>query len=147
MSLKTRPYQNVKGDLLWHLLWFVIPFQKTQDKGATPSRPRTTCQNSSTCCILAQPDSPSSWTDCERVRMFLTTLLMSLVGRTFCHLDGNISKSSGKWHAWTKQADVAWSCWLFWSPRRVFQAAASHYSTSEILWFLYELMLAVLQGS
>lgn len=36
---------------------------------------------------------------------------------------------------------------VFLSPRRVFQAAASHYSTSEILWFLYELMLAVLQGS
>lgn len=75
-------------------------FQKTQDKEATRSLPRTTCQNSSTCCIPAQPDSPSSWTDCEKVRMFLTTLLMSLVGHTFCHCDGNIGKSSGKWHAW-----------------------------------------------
>lgn len=32
-------------------------------------------------------------------------------------------------------------------PRRAFHAAASHYYTSENLWFLYELMLAVLQGS
>lgn len=39
------------------------------------SPPRTACRNSSTCCIPAQPDSPSSWTDWEKVRMFLTTLL------------------------------------------------------------------------
>lgn len=89
------------------------PLQKTQDKGATRSLPRTICRNSSTCCIPARPDSPSSWTDCEKVRMFLTTLLMSLVGHTFCHFDGNIGKSSGKWHASSQPTDVGSSCSFF----------------------------------
>lgn len=108
-TFTTRLYQNVKGDVLWLYIMVFCPLQKTQDKGATPSLPRTTCRNSSTCCIPAQPDSPSSWTDCEKVSMFLTTLL-SLVGHTFCHFDGHISQSSGQWHAWTKPADDGWSC-------------------------------------
>lgn len=97
----------------WRAVTYIMvfcPLQKTQDKGATPSLPRTTCRNSSTCCIPAQPDSPSSWTDCEKVRMLLTTLSRSLVGHTFCHFDGHISQSSGQWHAWTKPAYDGWSC-------------------------------------
>lgn len=117
--------------------------QKTQDNGAMRSLPRTACRNSSTCCIPAQPDSPSSWTDWEKVRMFLPTLLDtgSVTWMETCR--------QHKLRKMTCLFQTHW-CWLilfFLIPRRAFHAAASHYYTSEILWFLYELMLALLQGS
>lgn len=123
---------------------FLCPLQKTHDNGAMRSLPRTACRNSSTCCIPAQPDSPSLWTDCEKVRVFLTTLLDtgSVTLMETCHQQ-KLRKITCLFQTW-------WY-WLillgFLCPRRVFHAVASHYYTSEILWFLDELMLAVLQDS
>lgn len=47
--------------------------QKIQEQRAMCLLPRTTCQNSSMCCIPAALDSPSLWTDYEKVQPFLTS--------------------------------------------------------------------------
>lgn len=63
----------------------------------------------------------------------------------FCHLDGNMS--SGK-HMPVPDLMIPVDPAGFFMPQTcVFHAFASHYYTSEILWFLDELMLAVLQDS
>lgn len=123
---------------------FLCPLQKTHDNGAMRSLPRMACRNSSTCCIPAQPDSPSLWTDCEKVRMFLTTLLDT----------GSVTLMETCHQQKLKKITCLFQTWWYWlillvflCPRRVFHAVASHYYTSEILWFLDELMLAVLQDS
>lgn len=71
-------------------------------------------------------------------------------GEDGSHLDGNISSAKAQGYGVLVPDPLMLVDpvgFFFLSPRRVFHTTASHYDTSEILWFLYELMLAVLQGS